>query len=431
MALRRNPATFFAALFFPLFVLFTATASYEGRQVNDAIAAAVPAWTLANEGTLTIPESAPKNSWFVEAAGGRRVSNRFPGVIAVAVPFYWLTRGSVTYPTIPEATIAASVVTAVAVTLMAFALRRAVSRREALWGTLVFALGTSTWTVSAESLMSHGPSQLWLVVALLAAASARWWLTAPAYACAVLTRPHLVVAPIVAALWHALRDRAWRAALWLLAGAATGLGLLLLYNHRVFGRLTLAGGYRTSVSESVVHSPLPMLGNVAGALFSPSRGLLGFSPFVLLLLAGVPRAWKAAPSWARSAALGGLAYLLLQMQANRFSGGSGFYGYRLPLEPLTLATPLLAVVWSEWVAPSRWRRRAFTVLVAYSVSVQVLGALWFRTQDSASDDQWTSLPQWHTLVDAGVLGLVVSLAAGVAFTALAVRAFRPAEPAAG
>ena len=426
MVLRRNPVTFFAALFFPLFLLFTATASYEGRQVNDAIAAAVPAWTLANEGTLTVPEDAPKNSWFVDAPGGRRVSNRFPGVIAIAVPFYWLTRGSVPRPTVPEATIAAAFATALAVSLMAFALRRVVSRREALWGALLLGLGTTTWTVSSSSLMSHGPSQLWLVLALLAAASARWWMAGPAYALAVLTRPHLVLVPGVAALWHGLRDRAWRAALWLLGGGAAGLGLLLLYNHHLFGRWSLAGGYRTSVSESLVRSPLPMLGNLAGALFSPSRGLLGFSPFVLLLLLGVPKAWKAAPSWARSAALGGLAYLLLQMQANRFSGGSGFYGYRLPLEPLTLATPLLAVVWSQWVAPSTWRRRVFGVLVAYSVAVQVLGAVWFAVRHSGNHDAWTSVPQWHTLAYAGVAGAVVSLAAGLAFTVLAARSLRSA-----
>jgi alpha-1,2-mannosyltransferase len=428
--LRRSPVTLFAALFFPLFLLFASTASYDGRQVNDAIAAAIPAWTLANDGTLTIPDDAPVNVWFVDA-GGRRVSNRFPGTIAVAVPFYWLTRGSAPRPTVPEASLAAAFVSALAVSLMAFALRRVASTRVAVAGALLLGLGTTTWTVSAATLMTHGPAQLWLTLGLLAAASARWWLSTPAYAAAVLTRPHLVVVPVVAAAWHVLRDRLWRAAFWLLLGALAGVALLLAYNHHVYGRWSLQGGYAITLDDALTRSPTTLAGNVAGALFSPARGLLGYSPFVLLLLLGVPRAWRAAPSWARGAALGSVAYLLLQMQANRFSGGAGFYGYRLPLEPLTLATPLLAVAYTEWVAPSAWRRRAFGVLVAYSVAVQVLGAFWFGPGWHGTGAPWTSLVQVRAAREAGVLGVLLAVVAGVAFAVVAGRATRrTGDPAA-
>ncbi|HEX8004382.1 MAG TPA: hypothetical protein VF519_16975 [Mycobacteriales bacterium] len=428
---RRSPVLLFAALFFPLFALYASTASYEGAQVNDAIAAAIPAWTLANEGTLTVGDEAPTNVWFVEAQG-RRVSNRFPGVIAWAVPFYWLTRGSVPRPTVPEATIAAVVAASLAVTLMAFALRRVVPHRVAVAAALLLGLGTTTWTVSANILWSHGPAQLWLTIGLLAAASARWWLATPAYACAVLTRPHLVVAPGAAAAWHALRDRWWRAVAFLLLGCAAGLALLLLYNHHVYGGWSLRGGYKATVGGTLHRSPKALLTNLAGVLVSPSRGLVGFSPFVLLLLPGLRRGWRAAPPWVRSAALGALVYLLLQLQANRFSGGSGFYGYRLLLEPLTLATPLLTLAYTEWVAPSRWRRRAFGVLVAYSVGVQALGAVWFAVSRDGGSSPWWSLPQWATLRHAGVVGFLVAAAAGTAFVLLAGRATRPpAAPAAG
>jgi alpha-1,2-mannosyltransferase len=421
---RRSPVALFAALFFPLFLLYSATASYSGAQVNDAIAAAISAWTLANDGTLTVPESAPRNVWFVEARG-RRVSNRFPGVIGFAVPFYALTRGSAPRPTVPEASVAAAFAAAMAVSLMAFALRRVVPTRTAVAGAVLLGLGTTTWTVSAASLWSHGPAQLWLALGLVAAASSRWWLTVPANAFAVLTRPHLAVAPAVAAAWHGVRDRSVRAALWLSAGIAVGLALLLAYNHHVYGAWSLRGGYGVTVGGALWRSPGALAVNVAGALLSPSRGLLGFSPFVLMLLPGVPRAWRAAPSWARGAALGGLAYLLLQMQANRFSGGSGFYGYRLPLESLTLATPLLALTYTEWVAPSRWRRRTFAALAAYSVAVQVLGAVWFRSGLSGGRRAWLGLSQWRTLVHAGPLGLVVSAGAGYLVVWLLARATRP------
>ena len=428
--LRRSPVTLFAALFFPLFLLYTSTASYDGLQVNDAIAAAVPAWTLANEGTLTLPESAPVNRWFVEAKG-RQVSNRFPGVIGFAVPFYWLTRGSASQPTIPEGTLAAAFAAALAVSLMAFALRRVVDTRVAVAGALLFGLGTTTWTVAGATLFSHAPAQLWLTLGLVAAASSRWWLSAPAYAAAILTRPHLVLAPAVTAVWVAWRDRMWRAACWLLLGCALGLGLVMLYNHHVFGYWSVRGGYELPVAEALGRNPLDLAGNVVGVLLSPSRGLLGFSPFVLLLLCGIRPAWRAAPSWARGAGLGAVAYLLLQLQANRFSGGTGFYGYRLPLEPLTLAAPLLVLAYTEWVARSARLRRAFAVLVGYSVACQVLGAIWFGVGASGTHDSWWGFPQWGALGRAGVLGAAVSVAAGVAFVRVAARAIRPtATPAA-
>jgi alpha-1,2-mannosyltransferase len=422
-----RPVAFFAALFFPLFLLFTATASYDGHQVNDAIAAAVPAWQVANEGTLTIPADAPKNHWWVETPEGRRVSNRFPGVIGFAVPFYLLTRGSAPRPTVPEASLAAAFAAALAVALLAVALRPLVGDRLAAVAALLLGLGTNTWSVSASVLLTHGPAQLWLAVGLLAASRGVWPATAPAYALAVLTRPHLVLVPVVAAAWHAVRDRLWRAALWLAAGAAAGLGLLVAYNHHVYGAWSLQGGYEDSVGDALGSRGLVGLAvNLLGTLFSPARGLLGFSPFVLFLLVGVRPAWRAAPSWARSAALGGAAYLLLQLQANRFSGGTGFYGYRLPLEALTLATPLLVLAYREWVAPVRWRRLVLAVLVAYSVAVQVLGAVWFADDGPAEASPWTQLAQLDGVRRAGVLGCAVAALCGAAFVWLARRSLRGA-----
>jgi hypothetical protein len=427
----RRPVGFFAALFFPLFLLFVFTANYQARQVNDAIAAAVPAWYVANEGTLTVPPEAPRNIWFVETRDGRRVSNRFPGVIGFAVPFYVVTRGNATHPTIPEASVAAAFAASLAVVLLALALRRVVDDRLAVAGALLFGLGTDTWTVSGALLMSHGPAQLWLALGLLLASSGTWAATVPATAFAVLTRPHLVLAPVVTAAWHGLRERQWRAALWLVLGAVVGLALYVTYNHHVYGGWSLRGGYGDSVGEALTsRNPVGFLVNVAGTFLSPARGLLGFSPFVLALLPGVRAGWRAAPPWVRGAAAGGVAYLLLQLQANRFSGGSGFYGYRLTLETLTLCAPLLVLAYREWTARTVWRRRVFAVLAAYSVAVQVLGAVWFRSAGGDTPSPWTYLGQLTGVRRAGVLGTAIAVVAGVAFVAALARALRPREQAA-
>lgn len=57
--------------------------------------------------------------------------------------------------------------------------------------------------------------------------------------------------------------------------------------------------------------------------------------------------WRAAPLWVRSAAAGGTAYLLIQLRGNGFSGGYGFFSYRLAIEWLTLCA-LLPGLWPAY-----------------------------------------------------------------------------------
>ena len=106
--------------------------------------------------------------------------------------------------------------------------------------------------------------------------------------------------------------------------------------------------------------------------FDLSRGLFVWSPFVLILLLGVRTGWRAAPSWARGAAVGGLIYFLIQMKANRYSGGGGFTGYRYPLEPLMAAAPLLVYVFREWVTVNRLRQRVFVFTALSAVALQTV-----------------------------------------------------------
>ena len=83
--------------------------------------------------------------------------------------------------------------------------------------------------------------------------------------------------------------------------------------------------------------------NHLGFWVSPDRGLFVWTPVVLLLLPALVRSWRSLPDWSRALAMGGLAYTLVQLTFNRFSGGDIFYGYRLGLELLAAVTPALAL----------------------------------------------------------------------------------------
>ena len=156
----------------------------------------------------------------------------------------------------------------------------------------------------------------------------------------------------------------------------SGLAAILFYNSAVFGDTAISGGYGSSFVENVTSNDLwSYVVNVAGGFFDPAKGLLIWSPFVLFLLPGLPRAWKAAPAWVKGSALGGLLYILVQYKANRFSGGSGFFTYRYPLEMLAAAAPLLLLAYREWVAPRVLISKLLVAATVASITIHAVGAI--------------------------------------------------------
>ena len=128
-------------------------------------------------------------------------------------------------------------------------------------------------------------------------------------------------------------------------------------------------------SERLLNSsPTWFVGNVAGAFFDFRHGLLPWSPFLLLLIVGAVAGWRKAPPWARSLAVGGLLYLLIQLRANRFSGGDGHFAYRYPLETLMAAGPLFVSGYSTWIRQRPVVRWALYLSISASVLFQGIGA---------------------------------------------------------
>jgi alpha-1,2-mannosyltransferase len=100
-----------------------------------------------------------------------------------------------------------------------------------------------------------------------------------------------------------------------------------------------------------------------------------WSPFLVVLIPGLRAAWRAASPAARGAALGAVGYLLIQYKANLFAGGSGFFGYRYPLEALVAAAPVLVLSYREWVASRPIAQRLFVALAAMAVALQTVAVL--------------------------------------------------------
>jgi hypothetical protein len=388
---RRRDGRAAAVLFVLALTVYLLTASYTINQMNDTRDTAVSAWSLATRGTLALPEEWPEDVvfWATPGSDGRQYTDRFPGPILWTTPFYAVTelvspRGTPPHPYLMNyapAGVAAALAAALAVTV-AFAVYRRLERRRFAWLAAAFlALGTGMWSVAADSMWTHGVGSLFLLLAVLATSSRRYGWAGAAFALAILCRPQLAVIAAVIGLWEGARHRDLRPVLQIGLVSATGVVAMGLYSRVIFGTWLPVAGYSTDKVSSVVRiDGSTFLENVGMALIHPWRGLLLYTPILLLLLPGLWRGWRVAPSWVRSSAVAGVVYAVVQLRANGWDGGADYFGSRLLLESLVLATPLLLLVFREFVLPGA---RAFQLTVGVvllgSVVLHGLGATVLET----------------------------------------------------
>jgi alpha-1,2-mannosyltransferase len=112
--------------------------------------------------------------------------------------------------------------------------------------------------------------------------------------------------------------------------------------------------------------------NQLGMWVSPGRGILVWTPVILLLLPALKRSWSAQTDWSKGLLAAGLIYTVVQATLNRFSGGDRFYAYRLGLEFLACAFPAFALA-SRHMGP--WARRLIGPLIALQFVAIMLGAV--------------------------------------------------------
>ena len=381
-----------------LTLLLLCTANFSDHQANDAIAALLPAWKIAWFATPQLPEFVGQNFWVTSGPWGA-LSNRMPGVILWGVPFYRLLGNSLS-PTFLPAAVAAAVSVSLGSVALYGALQRLVSPTIARASVTLLVVGTGIWTTAADALWPHGPDVLWLGLAMYGLSRDRWRLAGAACALAILTRPHLAVAAAVIGAYIAVQRHTWKPVWQLGWTSALGVAGLVGWNRVVWGqwavlpdfymaRMTTATETAAAGSQSL-SAALVILGDkVGGTLLSPGRGLFTYSPFLLLLIPGIRVAWMSSPSWVRACALGGAAYMTVQLVGNSFAGGDGFTSYRLSIEMVVLCCPLLALCWVHWTSVKSWRRACFAILAWLAFVQHAIGAF-VGHEDGVLRDPWSS-----------------------------------------
>lgn len=365
-------------LFVVVGVVYASTAEWDDSAVNvDAVAAALPAWSLAQRGTIDLADLSPANPWLVEVEG-RLYSNRPPGVYLPAVPAYLMTRSD-SFSTDP-ATATAVVVTAAAVAVLFLTLASVVPHTTALAAAIVFAFGTATWPISSTQLWPHGVGQLTAAIAMWGIARRERLVPGLALGWGVLTRPPTAVFAAVLGLQaiSKRRSRDWRAFLTFGLLASAGLAALIVYNAHVFGEASISGGYDAGFRESLTNmGVVEYLLNLARLFFLLPNGVFVWTPIILVAAVATWGIRKEAPDWTSAGGLAAVLYLVLHARANRASGGLPF-NYRYPLEPIVLAAPILSIAAFRWFQTGGWRRRAVVAAALFSLAMQLLYVLSFE-----------------------------------------------------
>jgi hypothetical protein len=341
----------------------------------DATVAEVPAYGL--------------RPGFVHTADGhyRSAYSIVPALEAAVVgwPLAALHIIDLTGPLSPNllAKLTASLLSSVAVLFAFLIARRYASDTVAAFVALGFGLGTNIWALASQTLWQHESVLAGLTLALfyLTAASSLtpgWglWIASAGLGLAGWARPQ--VAPAIAVLALCLITRRGRRRdLFALVPLAICSALALWLNVRWFGHPFGAVPHLESlhpllhgVDGSLSRTPWQ---NAAGLLFSPSRGLVIYSPIVLVTLLSLPLAWKEGLRgtllWCWLAAI---AQFALYAGYSVWWGGHT-YGPRYTIDLLPLLLPL-AAAGATILVRTRAGAVAGSAALAWSVLLAATGA---------------------------------------------------------
>ena len=344
--------------------------------------------------------------WARQSSGALQyfvLETRFPGKLAstfgigaplTALPAFaidqWLNGPATPARAIALGKVVAAACMAATAALIFLIAARTLSRARALLVAAVFAFATCAWGVGSQALWQQSPNILYLtlgayclcrsyqrpVFALACGAS---------LAMAGLVRPTSWLAFVVVGLCSLPRGRAFvvRYAL-----GALPIGLIqAAYNQWLFGAPWRFGQDLAGVALAVEKTGtahiwrFAYLESVPGMLFSPSRGLLVYSPVFAFAFVGL-YLLRRRPEYRWMLPLVAAAAGIALVQATWYDWWGGWsFGYRALLD----VTPFLALLLVPALGAIPVRSVAFAVFMAaatWSVAVQVLGVSTYSYADS-------------------------------------------------
>lgn len=383
--LLKHPAPFKEAITGNLFLLMISavlifyTANYRTLGASDTVPARHLPLSILREGNFDLDEfgylhKSPEMKGMT-FTGQHYVSSYPVGAAILALPFYVVsaigTMPGNSWFTLELEKFAASLIILISVIILYFTLLRLTSRSPALIISIIYALATSSFSVSSQGLWQHGASQLCLTSALyclVRGSKDRIWTSFAGFpsAFAVVCRPTdaLLVAPMgLYVLFHQTRQFPR-----FLLCAIPPILFQLVYNNHYFDNPLRT---QFEVAQKDFWST-PVFEGLANILFSPSRGLFVYSPVLIFAFIGIILSWKKSGILLlRYLSIGVIANILLYSKFFCWWGGYT-YGPRL----LADITPILCLflIATKSLFTKTFFKIAFFVLAAFSITTHAVGA---------------------------------------------------------
>lgn len=379
------------------FALYAITSARNVLSV-DVVGASLASWRIATTGApwlegIDVASIEGRTSTVALTSvmpNGHETATRSPGVVVAGVPAYFLRQGGTStsdFSVVPGA-LTAALLTTIALFLFWLTLRLYVSDREALVMVTALGLTTPMWSVSGHSLWTHSVTVVGVAGMAWAASRERWWLMGLFGGVGLWGRLHVALVVALLGLGLAL----WRRtpSIALKAGATSGLSLLLAaaWARWMYGVWRPQGGYGSGsdfASAALDQSIVDHVVNQAGLWISADRGLLVWSPILLVTLIPMIRSWNELPDWSRVLVVGGMSYTVVQGLLDHFAGGEVFYSYRLTLETLVCCFPAAAL---SMRAATRAEWRVAVPVLGLQLGAISIGAI-TNGFFVARDDAWT------------------------------------------
>lgn len=363
----------------------------------DCVPAPYTAWALVQHGNLDLRHYAEIKpmigSAVTELPDGTLLSRYPPGsaisAVPVVTPFALICEQPLRSTLMLHLGKLVGAIYAAGAVSVFFLLCQTLVPRAAWPATLLFGLGTGLWSVASQASWMHGPATFWLCLALYVLlrfeASVTWALivSGVTLGMAVITRPTTALF-LLPTMLVVFRFGGFRPLMILGLSAAVPIGLMLAFNYNYFAN-PFAGGYREEAKQWTT----PLWLGMPGLLVAPSRGLLIYTPALLLLPLGVGALIRSQiiVSFRRFLVFGwlaaGFATIMVYARWHAWWGGWCF-GPRFLCETM----PILCLVFGlgyQGLQTVAQQRFALT-LVGLSVLVQFVGVFGHQMKWNARHD---------------------------------------------
>ncbi|OGL43405.1 MAG: hypothetical protein A2042_07445 [Candidatus Schekmanbacteria bacterium GWA2_38_11] len=325
------------------------------------------------------------------------------GILALPIYFFSISLLGFTINTMNIdilSKISASFIAALSVLILFITLKRLTDEKIAFYISLIYAFGTSTWSISSQSLWQHGPSELFLILAfyymLRGLEKDKYVVYSTLFLSLSVATRLTNTLPVLIFFIYIIQKHRIQLLKIMIFPVVVGT---LLFSYNLYFFNTLTGGNaklweltRTTTGVTEFWS-FNFLEGFLGLLISPSRGLLIYSPFFIFSFIGILIIFKdkKLPNFQNGYLL--FRYTVLSISSIIFL--YSFYavwwgGYTFGPRYLTDIVPLLCIflifIWDR-IFKSKIITILFLYLVIFSIFVHFIGAFYYPS------GSWNSSPK--------------------------------------